>query len=96
LQQANFINKSDALIERKIDSTTEGLKPQFENMLKILFDRSPNNGSLVSEFIASLKIEINLSVGHKRNISYSYYANYPNILETKVTKSYAGMMSWLS
>jgi hypothetical protein len=64
------MDRSDALMERKIDSATEGLKPQFANMVEKLFDRSPTNGSLVSEFISSLKIEINLSAGHKWNFIF--------------------------
>lgn len=55
-------------------------------MLETLYDRSPDNGSLVSEFISSLKIEMNLSSGHRWNFVFllcklSKYSGYKSYKE---------------
>lgn len=70
MSNTTLLNDSDSLVEIKLDNATEGLKPQFVNMLQSLYLKSRDNALQVSNFLCSMKVESNLSVGHRKNFVF--------------------------
>jgi integrase/recombinase XerD len=76
-------------IELKLDNATEGLKQHFVNMLRNLFNKSPDNALQVSNFLCAMKLETNFSAGHRRNYLFVLckLSNYCNHLRyTKMSR----------
>jgi hypothetical protein len=75
----NTDNITDPLLSRKIDNATAGLRPSFA---KSLYRLSEDNAATITDYVQSMKQEINLSNNYRKNVigilcAFSQYNNKP-------------------
>ena len=56
----------DALFDQKLELATEGLEPYYLDHLRTRL--SKENALIISKYILSMKVEVNLSSNHRRGI----------------------------
>jgi integrase len=63
------ISVSDNIIERRIESTTEGLPSEcFKSLHNRVLPANKENAMIICDYITSLRSEVNPSDGHRKNI----------------------------